>query len=106
MIAVEPITIARVALPFAVALGVSAFVGNTATGGWSLLALVPAGALIVTRGALMLSQPHSVLEPLARRERAKFWGQAGLTIEHPFGAAMLLIIGMGWMAFGLLYALG
>jgi hypothetical protein len=53
----------------------------------------------------MLMRRDTVLEPLARREQAKFWGKAGLTIEHPFGAVMLLAIGIGWMLFGLLYGL-
>jgi hypothetical protein len=98
--------IARVSLPFAWVAFVLGLLTDGATDGRSLAVLVPAGLFLITRGALMLRRPHTVLAPLAQREAATFWGREGLRIEHRFGAVMLLIIGSGWAAMGIAYGVG
>lgn len=103
---INHLNFARMTLPLAVVLFVCGVLGESATDGASLMALVPAGALIVTRGVLMLTRRRAVLEPLAKREQSRFWGRMGFRTEHPFGAAMLVVIGTGWAVMGLLHGLG
>jgi len=97
------LTIARASLPLAVFMALCGTLAEGATDGKSLAVLAPAGALIVSRGVLMLSYRDAVLAPLAQREAKGIWGRTGLRIEHGFGAAMLLIIGTGWTVMGVMY---
>lgn len=51
----------------------------------------------------MLAQPRTVLAPLARRESTTIWGKMGFRIEHRYGGVIFLILGTGWILFGLTY---
>jgi hypothetical protein len=84
-------------------LALCATVAENATEDKGLATLIPAGALLVSRGVLMLRYPDSVLEPLARREDRGISGRTGLRIEHRFGAVLFLIIGLGWAVLGVMY---
>jgi hypothetical protein len=97
--------VARIALPLAILIVLCATIADGVTDGKSLVALIPAGALLVVRGVLMLRYRETVLEPLARREEKGTWGSTGLRIEHRFGAAMFLIIGVGWAMMGAIHGL-
>jgi hypothetical protein len=100
-----PLAVARASLPLAVLLFAGTVIGDSATDGASLLALVPAGVLIVSRGVLMLRYRDTVMEPLAARERASLRGRTGLFIEHRFGASLLVFIGLGWATLGITYGM-
>jgi hypothetical protein len=92
---------ARVALPTAVVLFAAAALVARATEDQAIFALLlPAGLVIVARGALMLALREQVLQPLAAREEAGLGGRLGLRKEHPFGAVMLIAIGLVWSAVG------
>ena len=97
------LTVARASLPLAVLMALCGALAEGATDGKSLAVLVLAGALIVSRGVLMLSYPDAVLAPLAQREAKGIGGRTGLRTEHRLGAAMLLIIGTGWAIMGVMY---
>jgi hypothetical protein len=95
-----PLLLARGAIPFAAVAFLFSVVAEDATSGRSFFALVPAGVMIMARGALMLIYPQAVLAPLAQREETSFWSRSGLRIEHRFGAVLLLVIGAGWAMLG------
>jgi hypothetical protein len=92
------LSVARATLPVAVALFfVAVVIGAKA----AFILLVPAGILFMLRGILMLTYRDEVLRPLAEAETKGFKGALGFRSEHPAGAGLLLLIGAGWIAFGL-----
>jgi hypothetical protein len=97
--------LARSALPIAVALFFVAVVLGGLTDDASFILLVPAGLLLALRGYLMLSRRQRVLGPLVELERKGINGRLGLSIEHPFGALLFLVIGSGWTVSGFVVAL-
>ncbi|HEX2161974.1 MAG TPA: hypothetical protein VHF88_09165 [Thermoleophilaceae bacterium] len=78
---------------------------ESTTDGASVLLLIPAGLAIVARGVLMLVYTDRVLVPLARREAASPWAKFGMNTEYRYGAALLVVIGLGWMLGGAVYGL-
>lgn len=68
--------------------------------------LAAAGIIIVVRGYFMLTKREDVLAPLAERERRGIGGRVGLLRETPFGAFLLIVIGIGWSVIGALLLLG
>jgi hypothetical protein len=98
------LSVARATLPVAVALFFVAVV-LSAKEAAAFMLLVPAGILLMLRGILMLTYRDEVLRPLAEAETKGFTGALGFRSEHPAGAGLLLLIGAGWIAFGLVAAL-
>jgi hypothetical protein len=84
---------------FFVALILSIAIGNAAFG-----ILIPAGALLISRGWLMLSRRQEVLVPLAAAEADGTVGRLGFRAAHPTGAVLLIVIGLAWVGGGI-YAL-
>lgn len=94
--------IARASLPVAVTLffvgaGLELVLDDEAILG---VLLVPAGLMILARGLLTLRFRHEVMKPLSEREQAGIAGKLGLQKEHPFGSAMAVVIGLGWIVAG------
>jgi hypothetical protein len=61
---------------------------------------IPAGTALGLRAVLMLRNHRGVLDRLAEIERAGMGGRTGLHRETVFGGVMLLIVGVGWVAIG------
>lgn len=56
------------------------------------------GLLLIARGVLMLASPDAVLRPLTDAEPNTLNGKLGMQMEHRPAAAMLIVIGAGWVA--------
>jgi hypothetical protein len=99
------LALARLSNPVAISLFFFGLIGTTAVGEKALGLLVPAGALIATRGVVMLLDREGVLRPLAEAEASSRWS-LGFRKEHPVGAALAIVIGIGWVAFGVAVLVG
>src|SRR5436309_1133513 len=97
--------IAKLAMPlsgtcFVVALILSWELGH----GWPWVLLAPAGIALVARALLMLTDYHGIPERLAEREAHGLPGRLGFARETRYGGAVLLLIGLGWLAAAVLSA--
>lgn len=96
--------LAQLTLPVAMVLFWSyVILGKRAGSSWGLL-ISAAGVPIATRGVLMLAYREEVMRPLALTEARGYRGKLGSRIETPYGALLLIVIGLGWVAFGLAVA--
>ena len=97
--------IARCALPSAVACGASAVGALDVTElTWPMILVSVGGLAALARSYLMLTDP-GVLDYLGDREQAGISGRFGLQIETRYGAVVLTVIGVAWVAIGLVAAL-
>ena len=97
---------AKCAMWVAVGLFVAMLALEPAVGRAAYALLAVAGIAILLRGGLMLLRPAEVLQPLAEAEERSLIGRLGFRSQTVFGAIMLLLIGAGWFAMGLLAATG
>jgi RHS repeat-associated protein len=95
--------ITRMLVPFTVVMFVLMLATDGVTDGKSTVLLIPGGAAILLRGALMLVYPETVLAPLARGEASTLWAKMGFRKEHRYGAVLNIIIGAGWIVMGVIY---
>jgi drug/metabolite transporter (DMT)-like permease len=94
------LTLARISLSVSVLLFFVALLSSAVVGDETFGLLVPAGLLVAMRGVAMLTDREGVLRPLAEAEAESSW-TLGFRKEHPAGAVMAILVGLGWAAFGI-----
>lgn len=80
---------------------IALLIGGVAGVGPALGAFIPGGVLVAAAGILMLRDHRGVLQLLQHRSKGSLLGAQAFPAPSRFGGALMLIVGAGWIALGI-----